>query len=316
MDLLLIALLIIAAVLAVLLLLTGIGWLGTEKALKPAVYAEESSFAEHALQPEPVNFLSQDGLRISGYFLAGTNGATIVLCHGYGRQHEEMIPHAAYLNRLGFACLLFDQRSRGASEGSLVSVGGLERWDVIGAVDYLLTRKDVDSGRIGIFGVSGGAAAAVLAAAEDDRLKAVAIECCFRNVRSVVASSFKHFTGLPAFPFADVTVKVAEIRIGFSADILAPERAVAAISPRPILFIHGEADRAIACADSVHMHELAGSPKELWMIPESGHAKGLEVAGQEYERRVGDFFARYLSVGTDRAIAMAQEADAPDRPGA
>jgi hypothetical protein len=32
------------------------------------------------------------------------------------------------------------------------------------------------------------------------------------------------------------------------------------------------------------------------MIPESGHAKGLEVAGEEYERRVAGFFQKYLSV--------------------
>lgn len=298
MDPLLVVLIAIGAGLIVLLLLTAVGWFGSEKALKPATYDEEHSFDSFSLRPENVSFLSQDGLRLSGHFLPGKNGATIVLCHGYGRQHQEMIPHAAYLNRRGFSCLLFDHRSRGASEGTLVSVGGLERWDVIGAVDYLQTRRDVDPDRIGIFGVSGGAAAAVLAAAEDDRLKAVAIECCFRNVRSVVASSFKHFTGLPAFPFADVTLKVAEVRIGYSADVLAPERAVAAISPRPILFMHGEADRAIDCSDSVHMHQLANDPKELWMIPESGHAKGLEIAGEEYERRVAGFFERYLFVGS------------------
>jgi pimeloyl-ACP methyl ester carboxylesterase len=296
MDLLVIVLVVGGVALLLLGAITAIGWFGSEKALKPKHYEEESAFDHFALQPEPVSFLSQDGLKISGHFLPGTNAATIILCHGYGRQHQEMIPHAAYLNRLGFACLLFDQRSRGASEGTLVSVGGLERWDVIGAIDYLETRRDVDPGRIGVFGVSGGAAAAVLAAAEDDRIRAVAIECCFRNVRSVVASSFKHFTGLPAFPFADVTLKFAEIRIGYSADVLAPEKVVSAISPRPILLMHGEADRAIDCSDSVHMHELAGEPKELWMIPESGHAKGLEVAGEEYERRVAGFFQKYLSV--------------------
>lgn len=295
-PLIIVPLIVVVAALAVLVVIAAIGWFGSEKALKPVPYEEESTFDQFSLRPEPVSFLSQDGLRISGHFLPGSNAATIILCHGYGRQHEEMIPHAAYLNRLGFACLLFDQRSRGASEGMLVSVGGLERWDVIGAVDYLLTRRDVDPGRIGVFGVSGGAAAAVLAAAEDDRLRAVAIECCFRNVRSVVASSFKHFTGLPAFPFADVTLKFAEIRIGYSADVLAPEKVIAAISPRPVLLMHGDADNAIDCGDSVHMHTLAGEPKELWMIPESGHAKGLEVAGEEYERRVAGFFQKYLSV--------------------
>ncbi|MEX2236761.1 MAG: alpha/beta fold hydrolase [Dehalococcoidia bacterium] len=308
-DALLIALAVFGAVVVGLLALAIIGWFGSEKALKPPPYAEAESFAALAINPEEVTFPSKDGLRLNGYYLSGTNGAGLVLCHGYGRSHEEMIPHAAYLNREGFSCLVFDQRSRGLSEGKLVSIGAMERFDVMGAVDHLLTRIEVDPERIGIFGVSGGAAAALLATVEDTRLKAVVAEACYRNLRSVIATSFKHFTGLPAFPFANVTVKMAELRLGHSVDTLAPERIVAAIAPRPILFIHGEDDRAIACEASRHMHGLAGEPKELWMIPEAGHAKGLEVAGDEYERRVADFFRHYLVARRDSAVSgnVAQE---------
>jgi uncharacterized protein len=287
--------LIAAGFVAVAVALIGvIGWFGSEKALKPPRWDEEHNFEAFGLEPEDITFTTRDGLRIAGHYLAGSNGATLLLSHGYGRSHEEMIPHAAYLNRRGYACLLFDQRSRGRSEGKLVSAGALERLDVIAALDYVVGRPEADPSRIGAFAVSGGAAATLLAAAEDERIRAVAVEACFRNIRSVVASSFKHFTGLPAFPFADATVKVAELRLGYSADVLAPERAVARISPRPILFMHGEEDHAIHPSASQHMFALAGEPKELWLIPATGHAKGLEVAGPEYERRVDEFFHRYL----------------------
>ncbi len=49
-------------------------------------------------------------------------------------------------------------------------------WDGIRAVDYLLTRKEVDQTRIGITGRSGGGTQSAYVAAFDDRIKAVAPE--------------------------------------------------------------------------------------------------------------------------------------------
>ncbi|MEZ4970367.1 MAG: acetylxylan esterase [Flavobacteriaceae bacterium] len=50
-------------------------------------------------------------------------------------------------------------------------------WDGIRAVDYLLTRKEVDPNRIGITGRSGGGTQSSYIAAFDDRIKASAPEC-------------------------------------------------------------------------------------------------------------------------------------------
>jgi len=50
-------------------------------------------------------------------------------------------------------------------------------WDGIRAVDYLLTRKEVDHARIGITGRSGGGTQSAYIAAMDDRIYAAAPEC-------------------------------------------------------------------------------------------------------------------------------------------
>lgn len=298
MPLALIVLAVVFALAVAGLVVAAIGWYGSEKALKPPPWREPHSFEEFGIAPETVSFQSRDGLRLNGGFLRGSNSATIILCHGYGRSLEEMIPHADYLNRAGFSCLLFDQRSRGASEGRYASVGALERWDVMGAVDYLAGRAEIDMERVGILGMSGGAAAALLAAAEEPRLAAIAVESCFANVREVVAQSFKHFIGLPAFPFADATLKVSELRLGYSASILAPEKVVGSIAPRPILFMHGDEDTAIPCGASEAMYALAGEPRELWLIAGAGHAKGHATVGKEYEERVIAFFGQHLLART------------------
>ncbi|WP_018626206.1 alpha/beta hydrolase family protein [Niabella aurantiaca] len=73
-------------------------------------------------------------------------------------------------------------------------------WDGIRAVDYLLTRKEVDTGRIGITGRSGGGTQSAFIAAFDDRIKASAPENYFTNFTRLYQSmgpqdAEQNFTG-------------------------------------------------------------------------------------------------------------------------
>ncbi|MBN2639407.1 MAG: acetylxylan esterase [Bacteroidales bacterium] len=56
-------------------------------------------------------------------------------------------------------------------------------WDGIRAIDYLVSRKEVDATRIGITGHSGGGTQAAYIAAFDKRILAVASECYITNIR-------------------------------------------------------------------------------------------------------------------------------------
>jgi cephalosporin-C deacetylase-like acetyl esterase len=61
-------------------------------------------------------------------------------------------------------------------------------WDGIRAVDYLFTRKEVDTARIGITGDSGGGTQAAYIAAFDDRIHASAPECYITSFRRLFES--------------------------------------------------------------------------------------------------------------------------------
>ncbi|MCR4308266.1 MAG: acetylxylan esterase [Candidatus Berkelbacteria bacterium] len=61
-------------------------------------------------------------------------------------------------------------------------------WDGIRAVDYLLTRDEVDPGRIGIFGCSGGGTQATFIAAMDERIRAAAPGCYITGFRRLFES--------------------------------------------------------------------------------------------------------------------------------
>ncbi|MBW7892994.1 MAG: acetylxylan esterase, partial [Chitinophagaceae bacterium] len=59
-------------------------------------------------------------------------------------------------------------------------------WDGIRAVDYLLTRKEVDPDNIGITGRSGGGTQTAYIAAFDERIKAAAPECYLTNFTRLI----------------------------------------------------------------------------------------------------------------------------------
>ncbi len=278
-------------------LLFGVAWIGSERALHPNTCEEMPELAEYpALEAlvEVVSFDSADGTRLAGWLLAGSRDEAVVLLHGYRCDRREMLPHADMLYSAGFTVLLFDFRNRGESGGDFVSLGFFERQDAQAAIDYLKSRADMKSNSIGLLGVSQGGATAILTAAASEDVRAVVAEASFRSLDSAIAQSFTHFIGLPVFPFAPITIWLAEQKAGISSGDVVPERVVADVSPRPLLIVHGLDDGTISPADSEAIFAAAGGLKELWLIPDVDHAKGVTAAPDEYRDRIVAFFDENL----------------------
>jgi hypothetical protein len=100
----------------------------------------------------------------------------VIGCSGYqGLKTIHPERFARSLVPAGYACLAFDYRGFGASEGERGRLVPQEQAeDVISAVSLLQSVPDVDSSRIGLAGWALGGGVAVAAAAQDDRIAAVA----------------------------------------------------------------------------------------------------------------------------------------------
>jgi len=73
------------------------------------------------------------------------------------------------------------------------------------------------------------------------------------------------------------------------------ERAMAKLSPRPLLMIHGGSDNYIKPDMARRVFDLAGPPKEFWLVDGAKHNQAIQVAGEEYHRRVLEFFQKNLA---------------------
>jgi uncharacterized protein len=129
------------------------------------------------------------------------SGACIVMAHGFGLTRDAGLER--YAERFvagGFTVLAFDYRHFGDSDGEprqLLAVGRqLEDWGC--AIAFARTLDGVDPGRIGLWGTSFSGGHAVVTAANDGRVAAVAIQCPMLDA-GAAARRYRRRAGIGAF---------------------------------------------------------------------------------------------------------------------
>lgn len=287
-----------AAALFAALVVCAVGWFGADRAMHPPREHNTMALQRYTFAgiTQKVSFPSRDGTPLAGWFVPGGRRAsgTVILLHGYGQARVDMLPHAAYLHSAGYNVLLFDFRGSGQSGGTAVTFGINEPLDVLGAVDYLATRRDVDMRRVAVQGVSLGAVDGILAMADDQRIKTAVAESAFTSLDGMIARNFQHYIGLPAFPFAPAIVAVMERRVGGSATAVQPLAAVRRLGPRPLMIIEDQNDDINPPHSGEQLYAVAAGPKALWLVAGAGHAGAYAVDPAGYAHRVLAFYRDHL----------------------
>ena len=184
--------------------------------------------------------------------------------------------------------LLFDHRGRGSSEGDLMSLGYYEVLDALTAIGYSLSRAPEVP--LGLIGYSMGAAVAVMAAARDERARAIVADSPFASERDLVRFLLRRQIG----PLHAPVVALTEGLLPYDPGKVEPLEEVAKIAPRASLFVHGLLDKTCDPNDSLRLYEAAGEPKELWLLEEAGHCDAYFADREAYCERVDSFFEEHL----------------------
>lgn len=257
---------------------------------QPSAPGQPATPADLGLEYEVVRFTTDDGVTLSGWLVSArreTRTAVIVL-HGFtGNRLPELAAFVPWLAERHHV-LQFDFRGHGESDAGHITLGAHERRDVAAAVRFLENRG---LGPIALFGVSMGAATAIVSA-PDLPVAAVIADAPFAELHHPVANRMRE-VGYPLAGFgARAIVAAASIRT--RARLTDPLRAVARIAPRPLLVIAPREDRLISWRQGVRLYEAAGEPKELLVVEGAGHAEAYAVAPDRYRERVLSFLERAL----------------------
>ena len=253
---------------------------------------EAHSPDEYGLLFETIEFKTSDGLTLHGVWIPASGSTkAVIIMHGHGGSYDFDLYRAPSLHNAGFNVLLFDFRAHGRSEGKRMTFGYEERRDVLGAIEFLHSRG---MQHIGLLGFSYGGIVSMLFGAEFPAVEAVISDGGPARMRTAIAARGVDM-GFPLWLtklLAWFIISMTSLRLGANLFQYEPIRWVGKISPRPILFIHGDYDQYLPDFDD--LYEAAKPPKELWRLPDAGHTTASQLYPEEHSRRVVEFFDRYL----------------------
>lgn len=271
--------------------------------------------SDAGLDYHEVEFPARDGLRLSGWFVPsresnGQQRPTVILVHGWtwnrlgdsaesllsslsGGLPVDLLRLAYFLNEAGMHVLMFDLRNHGQSaSGAPVTFGLQESNDLLGALDYLATRADVDQERIGVVGFSVGANALLFTLPHSERIAAgVAVQptspAVFarrfaRDLLGPLGDLILFLTGLVYQQAGHLPLKAIE-----------PLMAAGSVRDTPILFVQGTGDRWGSVSNVAEMAEQTPEGIEPVFV-ETHHRFGGYRHVIQHPDLVTSFFSDHL----------------------
>jgi pimeloyl-ACP methyl ester carboxylesterase len=247
--------------------------------------------ASFELASEDVAFKAADGVELKGWWVPVDDPkGTAVLVHGLNRSRIEMVRKTPFLHAHGWNALLFDLRHHGASGGETTTFGYREKDDVRAAIGYARSRSTAP---VVAWGVSLGAASAMLATAEDPTVAGVVCDSTYRSLRDTVHHhlglfrSFRWWLAIvPSWPVADEIVFWMGHRGDFDPDGVDIRSAAARIHGRPALFVANSEDRRMPKEIAFELQQAAGEKAQVLIVPGKSHGGAWRDGTAAYEAAV------------------------------
>lgn len=255
--------------------------LGAERAPVRGTVLSRNRYGDWAV--EEIQFHSEPTVRVPGWFLKpadgeSRHGVAIVLLssaknHIFDFDKGDLLDAASKQN---LALCAIDVRGLGQGSPRLPSSGpsfyghgmdmaysyvclaagspiaGQRVWDALRCVDYLQTRNDVDTSRIGIFADGFTGVEAVFAAALDDRIRGVLLRETLSDLSSIVEAE-------------DYNLKYASFVFGVLRHFDLPE-ICGTIAPRPVWLLNATDPNGETLAVS-RVHEKYGPAAKILVRP-------------------------------------------------
>jgi hypothetical protein len=228
--------------------------------------------AERGLPYEEVEFKTEDGVDLNGWFVAGGSERALLFCHGNAGNISHRLESLEIFHHLGLNIFIFDYRGYGKSKGRTTEEGTYR--DAEAAWNYLTSQKAFSPDKIIIFGRSlGGPIAAHLASTKNPA--ALILESTFTSLPDL---------GARLYPFFPVRL-LSHFRYSTAAYV----RRVKC----PLLVAHSPGDDIVPYDLGVEVYRAASGPKEFLEI-RGDHNSGFLLTGQAYVTGLKSFIDKHV----------------------
>lgn len=222
---------------------------------------------------EPVTLSTEDGLRLSAWFVPVEPARGVLLfCHGNAVNISHLLDSVQIFYRLGLSTLVFDYRGYGQSEGTPSEQGTYQ--DAEAAWRYLVEQQGIELNRIIIYGHSlGGSVASWLGSQHPSA--ALVIDSSFTSVADVGAAVYRYLPVrlLSRFQY-NTRENLQKVR-------------------SPVLIIHSREDELIPYSHGLELFRSAPDPKAFLEIT-GDHNSGFLTSGSRYTEGLQGFLDKYL----------------------
>src|SRR5688572_1512241 len=99
------------------------GWIAAAAWTYPARVAPAKTPADHGLEYETLQLVTEDGLTLAAWYVPSRNGAAMLMVHGISGNRADTLRFGRDLAERGYGVLWFDLRAHGESDGATTSFG-------------------------------------------------------------------------------------------------------------------------------------------------------------------------------------------------
>lgn len=213
----------------------------------------------------------------------------VVLSHGYTSTRYGMYKYAVLWRKLGYNCVLYDNRGHGVNTPADITFGIKESRDLMVVIEDTYARYGDDIS-LGLHGESMGAGLQLMALAYQPKVDFIVNDCGYSEILPVLEWKVKDIYHMPSI-LARLASPFAKLCHGFWFQEVRPIDLLKE-NEIPICFVHGLADTFTHVWHSEKMYEVNKGYKELHLFQDADHAECIVKDTERYQKMLGDFVAR------------------------
>lgn len=238
-----------------------------------------------------------ENLHLAAWYIPNVESSrAVILVHGKNASKQDVISGkivelSGVFFDSDFTVLTIDLRGHGESDGNRYSYGFFERYDVLGAVDFLI-EKGYEPASIGILGISMGGGAAIGAASIEPSIGALALDSTFADLNPLIEELGEKESGVPTFVLPGAFL-MNRLIYGYDLTKIRPVEDLAKYAPGPVLILHCRADAIVGMWHPETL--LTAVPyAEITYFDNCAHAELFRDSPEEYRAVVISFFVQNL----------------------
>ena len=297
-------------------LIVTLAVLFTRRVVKPPRQPLWATPDDVGLPYEDVQFPArEDGVRLSGWFIpakdkSSNKAPTLIFVHGWpwnrlgegaegamagmmGASPVDLLRLAHALHHAGYHLLMFDLRNHGESASAPpVTFGHQEAFDLLGALDYLVTRTEVDAAKIGAVGFSMGGNTVLYSLAQTDMINAAVV------VQPTSPNYFAprlghHLFGPLGAPVVALARQLISLSSGFHLGSVDPRFVAAGGGKTPVLFVQGQGDPWGSVENVAEIANALSGTVDLLVVDAADRYAGYQHV-VDHPELLDSFFRDYL----------------------